>query len=113
MHNWKLPFIKNRFWRDFEKFNNCKYPTIIKDILAFCAIEQVTFSDINDDIIKEIEAFVNQNKSVLQKSLEKSSYANVFDDDQEFKFLFGHRLLLLKLPIKYQLFCDKKMKRKK
>lgn len=94
-----------RFWKEFENCNNCIYPKIIKDILSLCAIDQATFGDLTEHSIEEVEKIVNQNKSVLKNSV----YASVYDKNEEFKFLFGHRLILLTLTSSYiELICTKK-----
>lgn len=98
-----------RFWTDFEKFTNCKYPSVLKKILNLCAIDRSTFSDINEQIIVQIEQIVNENQSVLKNSV----YANVSDGRKNFKFLFGHRLSLLNLPEKYKKNCEKEKLKKK
>lgn len=97
-----------RFWNEFEKFSNCKYPKVIKDIFKLCAIDQATFIDITESTIEDIEKIVNKNKSVLKKSC----YNSIFEKDEEFKFLFGHRLLLITLPEKYKSFFDDKKEKK-
>lgn len=98
----------NTFWKAFEEHSVCKYPKVIKDILNLCAIDRATFIDINENSIAEIECIVNQNKSVLKKSC----YESIYEKDEQFKFLFGHRLLLLTLPQKYKLFCEHQKKKK-
>lgn len=99
----------NRFWNEFQQFHSCKFPKIIKDILDFCGIDKSTFDAINEDIIKEIEETVNKNKSILKGSI----YDKTSDKANEFKFLFGHRILLLSLPSKYERFKQDKNKQKK
>lgn len=83
----------NTFWKQFETFHNCKYPDFIKRILNFCGIHEASFSDFDEKVINDIEKLVNKNKSVLKDS----SYSL----EEEFKFLYGHRLLLIKLPERY------------
>lgn len=104
-----LSFIMRRFWSEFEKFNNCKYPKIIKDILKLCAIDQGTLVDITEETIEQIEKIVNKNKNILKKSC----YASFVDKSEEFKLLFGHRLSLLNIPEKYKLFIRDKTEKKK
>lgn len=85
---------------------------MIKDILNLCAIDRATFIDLNEEIIKNIEEEVNKNKYILKGSC----YSSAYDKDEQFKFLFGHRLLLKTLPEKYKLFCkdgDEKKKSRK
>lgn len=98
----------NKFWREFENFY-CMYPKFIKNILALCAIEQATFADISKRTIDEIEKIVNKNKSVLKNS----PYASIVNTNEEFKFIFGHRLLLMNLPQKFELFQNHKIEKKK
>lgn len=86
-----------RFWSDFENYCNTKYPTVLKKNLQESGIDQVLFTDINEEIIKQIEEAVNENKNCLKNSV----YAHFCDKGEPFKFLFGHRLCLLNLPQKY------------
>lgn len=99
----------DRFWREFQQFHNCKFPKIIKQILNFCDINKSTFDAINENIIKEIETIVNDNKSILKGSV----YDNLDDNAKNFEFSFGHRVLLLSLPLKYKLFREELNKQKK
>lgn len=103
-----VSFTMSLFWREFEEFNNSKFPKVIKDILKLCAIDRATFVDITEDTIVQIENIVNKNKSVLKKSC----YASCYEKNEKFEFLFGHRLLILSLPKKYTLFCNDKKEKK-
>lgn len=105
----KTSFTMNYFWRQFEQFNNCKYPKVIKDILKFCAIDKRTFEDIDEKTVTEIEQVVNKNKIILKES----EYHSVFEKDEEFKFLFGHRLFLQNLSKKYRKFRKFQEEKKK
>lgn len=98
----------NHFWKEFQDFNNCTFPKFIKDILNLCAIDKTTLEQIDEKTITEIEKIVNQKKSILIKS----PYAKAFEKDEEFKFLYGHRLLLLSLPQKLAKFREFKKKNK-
>lgn len=97
-------------WNQFEKFNDCKYPKIIKEILKFCAIDRTTIDQLNNESIKSIEQFINQNKAKFLETsadtLEKSDYKNFVTNNEEFKFLFGHRLFLLNFSQKYKQLLD-------
>lgn len=97
-------------WNQFEKFNDCKYPKVIKEILKFCAIDRTTIDQLNNESIKSIEQFINQNKAKLLEtsadSFKKSDYKAFVTNDEEFKFLFGHRLFLLNFSQKYKQFLD-------
>lgn len=97
------------FWRQFAKGTNTHFPKVIKDILQLCTIDQSTISENNDKVITDIETEVNKNKWVLRNS----NYANVYEENEDFRFLFGHRLLLLSLPQKYKTFCENRKKEKK
>lgn len=110
----------NRFWRDFEKFHNCKYPKFIKDILAFSGIDQATLADINEKTIDEIEKIINtsinenelENKTVLKSVFKNSPYEKTLNNSENFKFLIGHRLLLINLPPKFKLYQVNKTEKK-
>lgn len=95
----------DRFWREFELFHDIKIPKVIKRIFELCAIDKSTFDVINEKLLNDIEVIVNKNKTVLKDS--------VYEKDKEFKFLFGHRVLLLSIPSRYKLFCDDKKEKKK
>lgn len=97
-------------WNQIEKFYDCKYPKIIKEILKFCAIDRTTIDQLNNESIKSIEQFMNQKKAKLLEisadSFKKGDYKKFVTNDEEFKFLFGHRLFLLNFSQKYKQFLD-------
>lgn len=82
-------------FRKLEKFNECKYPSFIKFVLKFCGFEEEsTLLLINEETIKKIEEEVTKNKQLIAKTVyEKNTQA-----DEEFRFLIGHKDLILNIP---------------
>lgn len=91
-HNYCPSFKMEKFWREFEKYCEYKYPKFIKKIiLNLCAIDEATITDISEQTIDEIEKIVNENKTILKDS----PYADNFEKkNEEFKFLYGSTFII-------------------
>lgn len=89
--------MSNRFLVALEKFLGNKLPKFIKTILINSGFDnQLSILSITSDTITEIESFVKQFVLVNKDLLKETAYKNV--DIPNFKFLPGHRDLLLSLP---------------
>lgn len=83
-----------------EDFTGIKYPKFLKDILVACGFEnEASLEIINDKIIKDIENSISGSEN-LQIKLKGTSYVKKDGAliSHPFKFLIGHKLLLLKIP---------------
>lgn len=82
---------KVKVWSDLENFLSFKYPKVIKNILNICGFDNsLSLKGINEETIKLIEETVNENTSVLKGS--------VYEAKLPFKFLPGHKILILSIP---------------
>lgn len=89
-------------WNDFEKFLGHQFPECIKKILSANGLDNsLAFDLIDTKVIDDLEKFVETNRSILTNSV----YEN---QTGQFKFLFGHRLLIQNIPKKYKEYCDSK-----
>lgn len=71
------------------------FPLNIDRIIIFCGYDtELALSNINEEDIKEIEFYVNENKQILKNEI------NDIRDDQEFKLKPGHKKFILGLPKK-------------
>lgn len=87
-------------WNKYENLLGARFPKELKFILNICGFDtELSIAHLNNKIIEEIENIVNENItnnnvdliSVLKNTLyEKKSLP--------FRFLLGHKLLLLSLP---------------
>lgn len=82
---------RSAFWCKLENFTGNKYPKFIKEILNFCGYDnEHSIVLLNEGSIIEIEEKVNSNKWLLKHT--------VYERNDTFKFLIGHKALVLKLP---------------
>lgn len=80
------------------------FPLNIDQIIIFCGYDtELALSNINEEDIKEIEIFVNENKHILKNEID-------IRDDQEFKLKPGHKKFILGLPQKIRELKHKKSK---
>lgn len=81
---------------------NEKIPNDIVCILEKCGFDsQLALQSIDYDVIAEIEEFVNEDRSILKNT----SYEHI----ENFKFKPGHRMFLLNLATRMQLWTDTKI----
>lgn len=94
--------MSKHLWNEFEKFLGRKYPQFIKDILEANGLDNsLSFDLINPELVDNLEKFVEDNKSFIQNT----PYEDI---TSQFRFLIGHRLLILDIPIKYREFVEYK-----
>lgn len=89
-----------KLWSKLESFSGHKYPKEIKYILNICGFDsELSLKEIKEQTIESIEEIVNnnlsQNNSELIEALKDSSYEG---KPLPFKFLLGHKLLILSIP---------------
>lgn len=88
-----------RVFNRIESFDNCKYPKFIKEILTECGFEtEASLQIINEQSITEVENLINNSES-LRKKLEATIYVKKDGTLKTipFKFLLGHKLLILQI----------------
>lgn len=88
-----------RLFSRIESIDNCKYPKFIKEILTECGFEtEASLQIINEQSITEVEKVINNSES-LRKKLEATIYAKKDGTLKTipFKFLLGHKLLILQI----------------
>lgn len=79
------------------------FPLNIDRIIVFCGYDtELALSNINEEDIKEIEIYVNENKHILKNEIHD------IRDDQEFKLKPGHKKFILGLPQKIKELKNKK-----
>lgn len=79
------------------------FPLNIDRIIIFCGYDtELALSNINEEDIKEIEIYVNENKQILKNEIPD------IRDDQEFKLKPGHKKFILGLPQKIKELKNKK-----
>lgn len=94
-----------------EKFNGNKYPKFIKNILIYCGFEnEISLSTINEKSIEEIEQNINQNIALLRGTNYIDTNGSLIS--APFKFLLGHKSLILNIPKTIEEFTDNKKKKK-
>lgn len=88
--------MSKRFWLNFESYLQSKLPKYLKDILTSTGFDnELSISSINSDSVSDIEKFVSENKHLLKDTIYEKSC------ESSFKFLPGHRRLLLLLPNRF------------
>lgn len=87
-----------------------KFPGILKYVLEECGFESLSsLKNINSDSIGIIENHINQNGYILENEVFNNS---PYMKQQNFKFLPGHKLLLLELPQRISEYQSKSNKNK-
>lgn len=77
--------------KELENFTHDHFPKFILNVLIKCGFDNKnSIKLINEESIKILETYVNENKNILKNTNYKSNI--------EFKFAIGHKLLLLNLP---------------
>lgn len=96
MYNYfKIFFQAKDIFREIEIDLGEELPKFVVDVLKTCAFTNITsLKEINSEIVNEIEEFCNENQELLSNSM----IGTVYEHMKPFKFLPGHRLLILKLP---------------
>lgn len=87
----------SRIFTQLEKFNRSKYPKFLKQILIETAFNiPASLKAINEQSIESIEKFVNNDLKLLNKT----EYVNEKGElkVKPFKFLIGHKALILNFP---------------
>lgn len=105
---------RNVFSR-LEKFIGSKYPKHIKNLLLHCGFEsENALLTINEKSIEEIEQILNQNIDLLKLVLKDTTYIdrNGLLISAPFKFLLGHKSLILNIPKTIEEFNENKKKNK-
>lgn len=75
-----------------EKFTGIKYPQFIKDILLNNGFDwEYALLGITEKEIEKLEADVNENKHLIKDTIYETK-------EGTFKFLIGHRIVLLNIP---------------
>lgn len=70
-------------------------PTYLIELLKRCGFDTISsIKNINENYLNEMESLINGNRLLLEGIDLKNSYLKM----EEFKFLPGHRVLLLKAP---------------
>lgn len=98
---------KGNLWEEFNRSLCCNLPDIVVNILNECGYEnELSLQQITVEHLKEIENYVQLNLRVL---LNGTIYEK---QNGEFKFLPGHRVLILNLPKQVEQFVAKRTKSK-
>lgn len=99
-------------FKHIEKVTKVKYPQFIKKILADCGYDSaVSLQTIDEKAIDKIEVEINSNLIIYRDYFENTLYEKKLDNS-EFKFLIGHRAILLDLPNKIKQ-CNEEKERLK
>lgn len=79
-----------------EKYIKNKYPTFLKLLLLNLGYDcETVLETLNEDEILKIESEINLNRDAYKELLKNTIYENQIG---EFKFLIGHKTLILKIP---------------
>lgn len=86
--------LKSSCFRSLERFIGSKIPAFIVNILIESGFEsEIALRQLNEESVTEIEEFVNVKRDLLINT----SYAEL-GIDEPFKFLIGHKKILLSIP---------------
>lgn len=88
-------------FRHLESFTKDKYPKFLKDILVASGFDcEAALQTLSESIINEIEQEVTNNLNDYKTILENTIYAKIYEkpDDRNFKFLIGHKAILINIP---------------
>lgn len=95
-----------------EHFHKIKYPPFLKKNLNTCGFEsEASLGIICEQSIAEIEQIVNSKKELLEGTIYLKEDGSLHSEP--FKFLIGHRLLILSIPKSFSEYKDNKEKNKK
>lgn len=98
-------------FKRIENFNGNKYPKYIKNILIHCGFEnEISLGTINEESIEDIEKIINQNINLLRGTCYVNTNGTLISTP--FRFLLGHRALILNIPKTIQDFTENKKKKK-
>lgn len=76
--------------------NGKKLPAFIVDVLKYSGFDtKIALANINSEDINAIEKFIDENSTKFVESFKNSVYENI----KPFKFIPGHRALILNIPI--------------
>lgn len=97
---------KPHFWNKFENFLGDRYPKFLLKILLNCGFDsKVSLQNINSEVVKQIEDYVNKNRYLLKNT--------VYEENEPFEFLIGHKVLITSIPENIKNFDAQKEKKKK
>lgn len=97
---------KPQFWTEFEHFLGDRYPKFLINILLNCGFDsKVSLLNINAEVVKQIEDYVNKNRYLLKNT--------VYEENEPFEFLIGHKVLITSIPENIKNFDAQKEKKKK
>lgn len=104
--------VQGNVFNRLEKFLKNKYPQFIKNILISCGFEsEASLKTINEQSIELIENYVNRKKELLEGTNYINEDGSLTSDP--FKFLIGHKLLLLSIPQTIVEYTSEKRNKKK
>lgn len=83
-------------WDEIEDIIFEPLPECIKKILSICGYDSMLgISEIDENAVTEVEQYVNNNRNII-RGLE-CCFANTYKKLEKFRFLPGHRILILHL----------------
>lgn len=85
-------------WSEIEKNIGDKFPPCVKKILNFSAYDSFSvLKELNEQKILEIEQYISDCGQTILNEL-NCCHSQKYRNQQQFKFLPGHRAILLSLP---------------
>lgn len=94
-----------------EKFNGSKYPTFIKDILKETAFDtEAALKTLEKSSVEKIEQIVTENTDLVKNTVYVNHDGSL--KISPFKFLLGHKNLILAIPIDLQKYLQSKLEQK-
>lgn len=84
-------------WTEIENIISHSLPSCVKTILSATGYDSLlSINLINEIQMFEVEQFVNENRNITAKL--ECCFADTYRNLRKFRFLPGHRLLILQLP---------------
>lgn len=84
-------------WSKLERLNREKVPACLKSLLLASGFNTLlSLSNINIEIIREVETYINKNRCHLDKL--NCCFAKEYREQTHFEFLPGHKNILLNIP---------------
>lgn len=101
-------------FKHLEKFTQEKYPKFLKSISIYSGFDsEPALQAITEKEIQQIEEVINEDKDFLKINLKGTNYEKHLEDENfKFKFLIGHKTILLKIPQTLDDYIKQKDKKK-
>lgn len=88
------PKVTSKAWSDLESFIGEKYPPCIRNWLIAAGYNKLlALSELNEEKLAMVEGYINKSKELITKV--KCCYKDEYKKQTEFRFLPGHKSLIL------------------